>query len=201
MAEEQFVVYFQPKYSLNEESMVGAEALVRWIHPEWGFISPGEFIPLFEKTGFITRLDQYVWERACMYLCDWKKKGYPLRPISVNVSRADIYQMDLIACLVGIVQKYDVDPAYLHLEITESAYAENPVKIIKTVEQLRKIGFIVCAGEVVSRVVNSGITVLLACSVRFCLTCSRCFAICVLCNVFVLAPFLCSVIVLNWVIF
>lgn len=143
LAEEQFVVYFQPKYSLNEESMVGAEALVRWIHPEWGFISPGEFIPLFEKTGFITRLDQYVWERACMYLCDWKKKGYPLRPISVNVSRADIYQMDLIACLVGIVQKYDVDPAYLHLEITESAYAENPVKIIKTVEQLRKIGFIV----------------------------------------------------------
>ena len=143
LAEEQFVVYFQPKYSLNEDCMAGAEALVRWIHPEWGFMSPGEFIPLFERNGFITRLDQYVWERACIQLRDWKEKGYPLLPVSVNVSRADIYQMDLLQSLVGLVQKYGVDPEYLHLEITESAYAENPAKIIKTVDQLRKIGFII----------------------------------------------------------
>lgn len=65
MAEKQFTVYFQPKHSLNDDSMVGAEALVRWIHPEWGFMSPGEFIPLFEKNGFIRRLDEYVWESVC----------------------------------------------------------------------------------------------------------------------------------------
>ncbi|MGN0465038.1 MAG: EAL domain-containing protein [Lachnospiraceae bacterium] len=143
LAEGQFIVYLQPKYSLNENSLAGAEALVRWIHPEWGFMSPGEFIPLFEKNGFIPKLDQYVWEQACAYLRDWKEKGYPSLPISVNVSRADIYQSDLVNTLLGITKKYGVDPTYLHLEITESAYAENPNQIISTVEQLRDMGFII----------------------------------------------------------
>ncbi|MDO5390123.1 MAG: EAL domain-containing protein [Eubacteriales bacterium] len=143
LAEEQFIVYFQPKYNLNENTMAGAEALVRWIHPEWGFMSPGDFIPLFEKNGFITRLDQYVWEHVCAQLRSWKEKGYPLLPVSVNVSRLDIYQMNLAELILGIVQKYGIDPEYLHLEITESAYAENPGKIIKTVDELRNLGFII----------------------------------------------------------
>lgn len=143
LKEEQFIVYFQPKYSLNEECMVGAEALVRWIHPEWGFMSPGVFIPLFEKNGFIPHLDRYIWEQVCARLRDWKDKGYPLLPVSVNVSRADIYQMNLVETLVEITQKYDVNPAYLHLEITESAYAENPEQIISTVSRLRNLGFII----------------------------------------------------------
>ena len=138
---EQFVVYFQPKYSLNEDCMAGIEALVRWIHPEWGFLSPGEFIPLFEKNGFIHRLDQYVWEKVCALLRDWKRKGYPLLPVSVNVSRADVFQTHLVDALLGLTQKYGIDPAYLHLEITESAYAENPGQVVSTVEQLRKLGF------------------------------------------------------------
>ena len=143
LAEEQFVVYLQPKYSLNDDCMAGAEALVRWIHPDWGFMSPGEFIPLFEKNGFIHRLDQYVWERVCAQLRDWQEKGYPLLPISVNVSRADVYQANLADTLLGLTQKYGIDPAYLHLEITESAYAENPGQIISTVEELRRLGFAV----------------------------------------------------------
>ena len=141
--EEQFIVYLQPKYSLNEERMAGAEALVRWIHPEWGFMSPGVFIPLFEKNGFISHLDQYIWEQVCARLRDWKDKGYPLLPVSVNVSRADVYQMNLVETLVEITQKYDINPAYLHLEITESAYAENPGQIISTVNELRNLGFII----------------------------------------------------------
>ena len=141
--EGQFILYFQPKYSLKEECMIGAEALVRWIHPEWGFISPGEFIPLFEKNGFIPQLDQYIWEQACVRLREWKDKGYPLLPISVNVSRADVYQIELKDTLVGITQKYGIDPSYLHLEITESAYTENPSQIISTVSQLRDLGFII----------------------------------------------------------
>lgn len=96
LAEGQFAVYLQPKYSLNDYCMVGAEALVRWIHPEWGFMSPGESIPLFEKNGFIPCLDQFVWETVCARLRDWKEKGYPLLPVSVNVSRADIYQSHLV---------------------------------------------------------------------------------------------------------
>lgn len=143
LAEKQFEVYFQPKYSLNDNCMAGAESLVRWNHPEWGFMSPREFIPLFEKNGFISRLDQYVWEQACAYLRDWGEKGYPLLPVSVNVSRADVYQAHLADTLLDLIRKYGVDPAYLHLEITESAYAENPTQIISTVEELRRMGFVI----------------------------------------------------------
>lgn len=143
LSEGQFTVYYQPKYSLNGNCMVGAEALVRWIHPKWGFISPGEFIPLFEKNGFIHRLDLYVWESVCATLREWQDKGYPILPVSVNVSRADVYLGDLGDTFLQLVEKYRISPANLHLEITESAYAENPDKIVSTVEKLRKIGFIV----------------------------------------------------------
>ena len=143
LTEGQFTIYLQPKYSLNDDGLAGAEALVRWIHPEWGIISPGEFIPLFEKNGFITLLDQYVWEQVCVLLRDWREKGYATLPVSVNVSRADVYQSDLPDTLLGLVQKYGVDPGDLHLEITESAYTENPSQIISTVERLRRLGFII----------------------------------------------------------
>ncbi|MCD8168645.1 MAG: EAL domain-containing protein, partial [Clostridiales bacterium] len=106
----QFEIYLQPKYSLRECRMAGAEALVRWNHPEWGLQSPALFIPLFERNGFITSLDQYVWERACAIMCDWGKRGLPSLPISVNVSRADIYNVDLTDILMGLLQKYGVPP-------------------------------------------------------------------------------------------
>ena len=143
LKEKQFVIYFQPKYSLQEDCIVGAEALVRWIHPQKGFMSPGEFIPLFEKNGFIRQLDVYVWESVCKKLQEWKEKGYPLIPVSVNVSRADMYQVHLVDTLCNMVQAYNVDPYFLHLEITESAYTENPDQIINTVEELRKNGFLI----------------------------------------------------------
>lgn len=143
LTEGQFVVYYQPKYSLSGNCMAGAEALVRWMHPEWGFISPGEFIPLFEKNGFIPRLDQYVWERVCAQLRAWKDRGWQLLPVSVNVSRADVYQNRLVDTLRGLTQKYGIHPQYLHLEITESAYAETPDQIIRTVAELRSLGFVV----------------------------------------------------------
>ena len=143
IAEGQFIVYLQPKYRLKDNCMVGAEALVRWIHPEWGFMSPGEFIPLFEKNGFIPCLDQYVWEQVCKKLKEWRDTGYPLLPVAVNVSRADIYQLNLVDTFCNLIKKYDIEPEDLHLEITESAYSENPVQIINTVSQLRERGFIV----------------------------------------------------------
>ena len=143
LAEKQFTVYFQPKHSLSNDSMVGAEALVRWIHPEWGFMSPGEFIPLFEKNGFIRRLDEYVWESVCEKLHEWKTNGYSVVPVSVNVSRADIFQSDLVKTLCSLIEKYEIEPSLLHLEITESAYTDNPEQIISTVEVLRSKGFII----------------------------------------------------------
>lgn len=143
LTEKQFVVYYQPKYSLSSNAMAGAEALVRWEHPRLGFISPGEFIPLFEQNSFIPQLDRYIWEQVCAQLRDWKKQGLPLLPVSVNVSRADVYQTDLVETFQGLVHKYGIDPAYLHLEITESAYSEQLDKIIRTVRRLRRLGFIV----------------------------------------------------------
>ena len=142
--ERQFVLYFQPKYSLNNKCIIGAEALVRWNHPEMGFLSPAEFIPLFEKNGFIYNLDFYVWELACEHLKTWKENGYSLIPISVNVSRADFYMADLTEIFNGLVAKYDIPASLLHLEITESAYIANSSdRIINTVLSLRENGFII----------------------------------------------------------
>ena len=143
LAEGQFAVYLQPKYSLTGECLTGAEALVRWVHPTLGFLSPGEFIPLFEKNGFISRLDQYVWEQVCALLRSWQDRGLPPLPVSVNISRADVLRMDLTATLRELITTYGIDPACLHLEITESAYAESSGPIISAVDELRALGFVV----------------------------------------------------------
>lgn len=143
LAEEQFHVYFQPKYRLSDGALSGAEALVRWKHPEWGMQSPGEFIPLIEKNGFITKLDQYIWSKTCSIMRKWEEVGYASIPVSVNVSRADIYNTDIIDILQDILKKYNLPPEKLHLEITESAYTENPSQIIETVYRLRELGFVI----------------------------------------------------------
>lgn len=139
----QFSVYFQPKYRIRDGHLSGAEALVRWRHPEWGMLSPANFIPIFEKNGFITRLDQYIWDQVCRTLKDWDRAGHPELPVSVNVSRADLYNEDILNILSDTVRRHGLDTARLHLEITESAYAENPEQIIRTVRQLRSMGFVI----------------------------------------------------------
>ena len=143
LAQGQFTVFLQPKFNLNDDSLAGAEALVRWTHPELGFLSPGEFIPIFERNGFITRLDRYVWEETCRLLQVWQSRGLATLPISVNVSRADLYQPGLPDMLTELVRRYGLSPDLLHLEITESAYTENPGQIIATVRELRGRGFII----------------------------------------------------------
>ena len=139
----QFQVFYQPKYELAGESIVGAEALVRWMHSEKGVMSPGEFIPLFERNGFITQLDYYVWETACRCIRTRMDQGSPLVPISVNVSRADIFSQGFVENLRELVGKYKIPIQSLHLEITETAYTEDPEQIIKVVEQLRQLGFVI----------------------------------------------------------
>lgn len=143
LREKQFMVYFQPKYDLGSERVAGAEALVRWQHPSKGFMNPAEFIPLFEKNGFITELDKYVWDTTCGYIETWIKNGYPVVPISVNVSRTDIYNPDFIEIMLGIIHKHNLEPENIHLEITETAYTDNPEQIIEVVKQLKLIGFVI----------------------------------------------------------
>ncbi|MBD5539634.1 MAG: EAL domain-containing protein [Lachnospiraceae bacterium] len=143
LKEEQFEVYFQPKYNLVTGKMTGAEALVRWHHPIKGFMSPAEFIPIFEKNGFITELDMYVWHKSCEHIAKWREKYGRWVSLSVNVSRKDIYKQNLPDILRGMVERYGIPPEILHLEITESAYTENPEQLILIVQQLKKEGFII----------------------------------------------------------
>ena len=133
---EEFIVYLQPKYELMSEKIVGAEALVRWLHPQLGFVSPARFIPIFEQNGFIYQLDKYVWEKACQLLREDLDKGRPVLPISVNVSRIDLYSPNIVQTFEDLVKKYDIPPRLLELELTESAYVENPQQIIEITKEL-----------------------------------------------------------------
>lgn len=143
LKEHQFQVYYQPKYDIHSDSIAGAEALVRWIHPEYGFMSPADFIPLFERKGFITKLDYYVWREACETLCKWKEEGRKVVPISVNISRVDFSVPDLAEWIISLVDRHEIDRKLLHLEITESVYAEDPKYIVETIEKLRANGFVI----------------------------------------------------------
>ncbi len=138
-----FKVYYQPKYSVlhGEPMLSSAEALVRWIHPELGMISPGEFIPLFEDNGLVQKLDQFVWKTAASQVKEWKAKYDLTIPISVNVSRIDIYNPDIVDLMVGVVESNSLKPNELFLEITESAYADDAARLIEVVNELRAKGF------------------------------------------------------------
>lgn len=139
--QEQFVVYLQPKVTVSTECVCGAEALVRWIHPQKGLVSPGAFIPVFEKNGFISKLDYYVWERTCRLLRDWQEAGKSPFPVSVNISRISLYNPQLADMMKRLVKKYHISPALLQLEVTESAYMSNPGLLESTIADLREAGF------------------------------------------------------------
>lgn len=141
LKEHQFIVYLQPQYDYTTQTMTGAEALVRWNHPEKGIISPGFFIPIFERNGFICKLDRYIWEEACILLRKWLDQGLNPVPISVNISRRDIYSQNLVEIFQNLLKKYDLKPELLRLEITESSYMDNPEQLIKVVDDLRNLGF------------------------------------------------------------
>ena len=143
LSENQFRVYYQPKYDIRPKIpvLVSAEALVRWVHPKLGFIPPDVFIPLIEENGLIEELDVYVWNRVAEQIRDWKKRLGFLIPVSVNVSRVDMYDPDLVENLKGILVRHDIDAEDLFLEVTESAYTKDSDQIIATVKLLRKWGF------------------------------------------------------------
>lgn len=139
--EEQFVVYLQPKINLITGKPYGAEALVRWMHPKRGMIAPAEFIPVYERNGIIGRLDQYMWRKVCALLRKWIDEGKEPDPISVNVSRVNIYNPHLVEILNKIIIEYRIPPQLLNLEITESAFMEDQSLVMRTVKRLHDLGF------------------------------------------------------------
>lgn len=139
--EGQFVIYLQPKHNLQSSRIVGAESLVRWIHPKDGILSPFQFIPLFERNGFIVQLDEYVWEATCKALRNWMNQGYEPVPISINVSRVHIYNKNFCSRLIAIADKYQIPRDLLELELTESTFIENPENLYETMRLLQSKGF------------------------------------------------------------
>ena len=143
LAEKQFKVYFQPKYDVTGHTprLTSAEALVRWVHPEFGMVSPGEFISIFENNGLIHKLDRYVWNEAASQVKQWKDEYGRVIPVSVNVSRVDIFDPQLGETISDIAKKNGLEAKDLLLEITESAYTDNAQQIIDMVSSLRNRGF------------------------------------------------------------
>ena len=138
-------VYFQPKYNIhsNPPKLSSAEALIRWNHPTLGMISPDAFINLFERSGQIMILDKFVWEEAARQIAEWRDKYGVTVPVSVNLSRVDVFNPDLPSILDGIIEKYKLDCRNLILEVTETAYTENADHLIRIIGQLREKGYMI----------------------------------------------------------
>ena len=143
IAEHQFRIYYQPKYDITEEEprLRSAEALIRWQHPEFGMVSPGVFIPLFEEKGLIQKVDRFVWEEAARQMAAWRDKYGIEIPVSVNVSRIDVYAPDFVDNFKALVARYGLRPENYFLEITESAYTEDSEQLLGVVEKVRAEGF------------------------------------------------------------
>lgn len=141
LKEKQFVVFYQPIIDVATQATVSAEALVRWKHPEKGMVSPGLFIPLFEKNGFISKLDMYVCEEVCRHQAEQLKAGKKIVPVSVNLSRVNFYNPNLCSEILALVDKYGIGSEFLKLEVTESAYKDNPQDLLKAVESFQSCGF------------------------------------------------------------
>ena len=141
--EEQFKLYFQPKYAIQGDKPVltSAEVLIRWISPKFGFVSPGEFIPLFEENGLISALDAYIMEKAAEYMRLWKEKYKVYVPLSVNLSRVDIYRPHLVKEIIDFVDSNNIPRDKYYIEITESAYVEDAKAVIPVIEEIRNSGF------------------------------------------------------------
>ena len=141
LAERQFYIVVQPKYDPVADKIVGGEALVRWQHPQKGTISPGTFIKVFERNGFIAPLDHFVWEETCRLQAEMKKNGTTTVPISINVSRIHFYNSELRSNLRELIQKYGLEPSDIELEITESICGEESGNIFDIIRELRSDGF------------------------------------------------------------
>ena len=140
-----FRVYLQPKFNIRREEpyLASAEALVRWVHPELGMISPAEFIPLLEESGLVLELDRFVWKHAAAYIRSWKDRFGVSVPVSVNVSRVDMLATNLKEIFRQILDEYRLEPSDLMLEITESAYTGSSDPVIETALALREMGFMI----------------------------------------------------------
>lgn len=139
----QIEVYYQPQMNFKEGTLIGAEALVRWNHPRKGLFSPGRFIPVLEKNGLVSKLDFFVWEQVAKQLRAWLDDGKLPAPVSVNLSRIDVYSKGMVAYLNSLMQLYNLDRKYIRLAVTEGTYDDNPQQLESIVDELHENGYFV----------------------------------------------------------
>jgi EAL domain-containing protein (putative c-di-GMP-specific phosphodiesterase class I) len=140
---EEFAVYYQPKYDPRTTTLKGAEALIRWDSPEFGFITPGRIIPIFEKNGFITEIDHYMLAHVARDQKAWLDAGYDCVPVSVNVSRAHFIESDLAEQIRDIADEANCPHELIEIELTESAFFDDKKAMIETIKKLKSYGFAV----------------------------------------------------------
>ena len=139
--EKELIVYFQPKFDIMSEKVIGAEALIRWNHPEKGMLPPGMFIPICEENGFICTIDFYVLEEVCYRMRQWKEDGKKLIKVSVNFSRVHLSNAGFVNHLVEVVKKYDLEPSNLEIELTETVAYEEMENLLEVMRQIKEAGF------------------------------------------------------------
>jgi diguanylate cyclase (GGDEF)-like protein/PAS domain S-box-containing protein len=138
--QQELRVYYQPVHDLQDSRLVGVEALVRWQHPERGLVPPGEFIPIAERTGLIADIDAWVMDQACRQMCLWLADGAPLTFLAVNVSSRLFARRELYDQVAKVLHETGLDPAFLELEVTESAVMEDPEVALEQLHRLRELG-------------------------------------------------------------
>lgn len=137
----EFTFQLQPKFDINWRKIIGAEALVRWNHGKMGTMMPAAFMPVLEQNGYITKLDQYIWEAVCNKIRQWIDAGIRPVPLSINVTKTDILAMDVAEYLTSLVKKYRIPPRYLEIEIAENAYLNSSNLAVEIEDKLRSEGF------------------------------------------------------------
>lgn len=147
LEEHEFAVHYQPKFDIDTLEIVGAEALVRWNHPTFGTIPPGEFIPFLEENGRIGELDRYVFRQACSHMKVWYEQGYPQIPISVNVSRIHVLAPNFVEAYQAILDEFSLPKKSVEIELTESAFTQDTQQVMITVAKLRTLGFSVALDD------------------------------------------------------
>lgn len=149
LKENEFIVYYQPKFSLSDGKVVGAEALVRWNHKTRGLLTPGYFIPFFEKNGFIQNIDILVFESCCKFLDNWNKSQKNPVPITIscNLSRLQLYNPDLANKYANIASKYQIAPSNIEIELTESLMMDNKDRLLKAMHKIKNAGFTISVDD------------------------------------------------------
>jgi len=137
----EFIFFLQPRFDLNSQKVIGAEALVRWKHGKLGMVSPAVFIPILESNGYITKLDQYIWEKVCTTIRHWIDSNIRPVPISINVTKTDVLAIDIVDFFNNMIKKYLIPPRYLEVEIAQNAYMQASNVVLETESKLRQSGF------------------------------------------------------------